>query len=328
MKPQLKGRKTVSPSPTQPLHIRLRPSSLDEVVGQDAIANSLRKLLANSDTPHAFLFTGPSGCGKTTLARIVGRMLGCTGGSNVIEIDAATHSGIESMRAVLEGTRYAAMAESPRKFYIVDEAHALSKATWQSLLKAIEEPPEHVYWALCTTEADKVPTTIRTRCHAYEVKSVPKSVLSGYLEIVAEQEGIELHDESVLDLAAGYADGSVRQALVNLSRVSGCDREEALALLRQAEEGGQAIDLVRMIATGKGFTWDAAMRELSKLADENPESIRIIVVNYVGKMLQGARKEQEVVRLLKTLAAFSEPYRSAEKNAPLLLSIGSTLFEG
>lgn len=131
----------------RPLHVRLRPLELDGVIGQDAVVNSLVSLLEGNAVPHAYLFTGPSGVGKTTLARILARMTDCDD-ANIMEIDAATNSGIDNMRLVTQLAQYRGIGSSPNKFIIIDECHALSKATFQSLLLAIEEPPPHVYLSL------------------------------------------------------------------------------------------------------------------------------------------------------------------------------------
>lgn len=310
-----------------PLHVALRPTTFDEVIGQDPVVKSLQALLKGKDTPHAFLFTGPSGCGKTTLARILAREIGVSE-AGVVEIDAATHSGIEAMREVVKMARYQALGDSPRKLFVVDECHALSKATWQSLLLAVEEPPPHAYWALCTTEADKVPKTILTRCHAYELRAVGKSLLEDYLALVNADQRLGCSDEVVAYVAA-RAEGSVRQALVYLSAARGCEtREEAHGLLAGFEENPELLELVRRLVSGKGDTrWATVMGTLSKL-DEAPESVRIVIVNYLGAALLKERDERKVARYLTVLDAFAEPYRAAEKQAPLLLSIGRVLYQG
>ncbi len=298
--------------------MKLRPKELGEVVGQDAAVRALQK--ANS---HAFLFTGPSGVGKTTLARIMADRFN----SEVTELDAATYSGIDVMREITMTAQYASLS-GKAKAYIIDECHALSKATWQSLLKSVEEPPPHVYWFFCTTEQEKVPQTIRTRCMTLDLKPVRKDTLAEYLEAVAEQEELEVAGE-IIDLVATQADGSVRQALVFLSAVNGVeDRKEALALLDTAEEKKEIIDLVRMLVAGKGLTWPGIIAMLEKVGDQNPESIRLVMVNYLASTLMRTKDEKQALRLLSLLQLFSSrPWNQSEKFAPLLLVIGEILFE-
>lgn len=309
------------------MHIRLRPKALDEVIGQDAVVKSLGKLLEGKAKPHAFLFTGPSGCGKTTLARILARAMGADE-RNIQELDAATYSGVDAMRSLTQMLVYAGMGETPIKCVIVDECHALSKQTWQSLLISIEEPPEHVFWFFCTTEADKVPQTIKTRCHAYELKPVKKDLLEEYLEWVADEHGIRIPAD-VLPMIADKAGGSVRQGLVYLSAVEGVEsRKEAYELLQHAEETPEVIDFVRKLIDGRGLTWKTCIDVLGALleAGQAPEGIRIIVVNYAAAVLMKTSDEKRALRLLAILDAFKEPYRPNEKAAPLLLSIGGLLF--
>lgn len=313
---------------TQPLHIKYRPTSLEQVVGQDDAVRSLEKVLSSKHVPHAFLFTGPSGVGKTTLARVLASKLGCES-TNITEVDAATNSGIDDMRKLLENIRFKGFGKSSIRFIIVDECHALSKATWQSLLLALEEPPEHVTWALCTTEPDKVPKTIVTRCHAYKLKSVKEDDLYALLEAVREFEDLKVSDE-VLGAISRHAEGSARQALVYLSQVDGLqDPKEALAVMNQAGGADQEVrDLARMLVSGQGVTWDRVISILSTVSDQNPESIRLAIVHYVnvvllskdakGKLVSNGRATQ----LLAILHALRTPCNPSEGMAPLLLALG------
>lgn len=313
----------------QPLHVALRPRTLKEVVGQDGPVRSLERMFAvGSTVPHAFLFTGPSGTGKTTLARIIGTMLGCEK-TSVYELDAARFGSADSVRSLITGTQFVGMGKNGSKIYVVDEAHALSKAAWQTLLLSLEEPPPHVWWVLCTTEPEKVPATVKTRCHAYDLKPVKWDVLSVYLEGVVKSQKLVLA-EGMVDVAARRSNGSVRQALVYLSTINGVtDKEEALKLIESVDsEEGQAFLFAKMICTGRGFTWEVAQTHLAALADENHEGVRLIVVNYAAKMLLNVKKKEEAERLCAVLAAFAGPYNQSERQAPLLLAVGSLCFGG
>lgn len=312
--------------PQEPLHIRYRPKSFDEVIGQDAVVASLTRMFKDRDVPHCFLFTGPSGTGKTTLARIIAWAQRCDP-ANLIEVDAARFSGIDAMRELLTGAQYAPLTESAVRFIIVDECHALSKATWQTLLLSTEQPAPHLYWIFCTTEPDKVPQTIRTRAIAYDLKPIKWDVLAEYMENIARHEKLQVKREFI-ELAARRAMGSVRQALVFLTILNGIvDQADAVRLVEGAEAGeGAVIDLARMIATGKNFSWATARKLLENLSDTSPETIRLTIVNYTAAALLGSDDMKAAQRYLAVLNAFSAPCNPSERMAPVMLSIGSLLF--
>ena len=298
---------------------------LSEVLGQDAVVKSLKGALSRKDTPHAFLFTGPSGTGKTTLARTLASSLKIPF-EGILEIDAATNSGISDMRLILESVRYKSLAsEGGRKLLIIDECHALSKATWQSMLKSLEEPPEHVFWALCTTEGDKVPETIRTRCLSYNLKSIDQDEITTYLEEVIEREELDVQDD-LIEVIAKHAHGSMRKALVYLEQLIGIeDRKEAVRLLESGVgDEEQAIALARMVCTGKNLNWANVVSLLKKLENESPEGVRLVIVNYAASMLKGGTKPEP---LLAVLDAFRYPCNSSEKWAPIFLALGTLLFD-
>lgn len=308
---------------TEPLHIKYRPQTLEDVIGQDAVVTNLARLFEADRVPKTLLFTGPSGTGKTTLARIVASMLG----ASIIEVDAARYSGIDSIRNLIDGSQYAALGTSPKKMYIVDEAHAISRQAWQTLLLTTEEPHQHLYWAFCTTEPDKIPNTIRTRSHAYDLKPVKWDLLSEYLEFVRTEEKLKVAKEFV-DLAARKANGSVRQALVFLSLLDGItDKAEALRLVEDAEamEEGPIV-LARMIVSGRGFNWSAARKLVEGLSDTSPESIRLTVLNYAAAALVKEDGEKQAVKLMSIIQAFSQPCNPSERMAPVLIAVGSLLF--
>jgi len=264
------------------LHTKYRPQALDEVVGQEAACNSLRAQLADG-SQQAFLFEGPSGTGKTTLARICANMLGTT---ELIEIDAATHTGVDSMRDVASRAGFVSL-EGGAKAFIVDECHRLSKQAWESLLKDIEEPPEGVYWFFCTTEGNKVPKTIRTRCVAHTLREVPWRKLVGLLQKVAQEEGLNLSDE-IIDVAAETADGSPRQALVNLSAIAHCpDQSSAEAALQRASSPSEAFDLAKLLINPQ-FDFAKACALLKSMKDMPPESIRHVVRAYATTTILGS----------------------------------------
>jgi DNA polymerase-3 subunit gamma/tau len=317
--------KTVEPAvPDLSLPIKYRPKQLSEVVGQDAVIKSLQSALKKSTHSHAYLFTGPSGTGKTTLARILASTFSCEP-ANIIETDAATNTGIDAMRDITSTLRYQGFGDTPNKMIILDEAHMLSKAAWASLLKAVEEPPEHVYFCFCTTDGGKVPDAIRNRCSSYDLKPVRYDDIMDLLEMVAEQESMKMPD-SFLQQVAKAAGGSPRQALVMLHMIDGCDdADEVSRLLEMPLENKEIIDLCRLLVSGN-LDWKKVTDTLKALTDTNPESIRIVAVNYINACLIGAKSERDVPRLLDLLAAFSKPCNQSDKLAGILLAIGNTIF--
>ena len=214
-----------------------RPRSFSEMAGQEHIAQTLKNAIATGNIHHAFLFTGTRGVGKTTSARILAAMLNCTaeGGQkpcgecenckaiatgssmDVSEFDAASNSGVDEMRDLLEGTQYPPM-NSKYRALIIDEVHALSSKAWSSMLKTLEEPPSYLVFILATTEVNKVPATILSRVLRFDFKRLSPMQISKRLSFICEQEGIEVEPEA-LSIISEKADGSMRDALTIFDEV-------------------------------------------------------------------------------------------------------------
>lgn len=306
-----------------PLHIKYRPQHLDDVRGQDAVVRSLSKALTGGNVPHAFLFTGPAGTGKTTLARIIAKSVRCEP-ANIIEVDAATNTGIDDVRALTELLAYQGFGDNPNKVVIVDECHALSKAAWGALLKSVEEPPAHVYWVLCTTDDGKVPDTIKTRCVSYNLRAARRDDILDLLDFVCNREGFDT-PTSVLNLIEQACNGSMRQALTMLAAVKDCETDaEVERLLEAPAENKEVIDLCRDLISGK-LAWSKLTTTLRALG-EPAETIRIIVINYLAACAMGAKSDKDAQRLLDLMYPFSKPFAASDKNAPLLLAFGDLLY--
>ena len=313
------------------LHNKYRPDNLKDVVGQDNIVKSIANVL-EKDTSHTFLFSGPSGVGKTTLARIIANVIDCSE-NNILEIDAATYSGVDAMREVTGHLAFKAFGEKPHKMIIVDECHSLSKPAWQSILKAIEEPPPHVYWALCTTELDKVPATIKTRCLHYALASIDKDNVYNLLQEIAYDEGIFETNEkgdAIIDLISNECEGSMRRAIVSLSMCADCKTVKEAAKLIKASRGDKAvIDLCRWLASGSGKNWNKATSHLKPLEGQNAESIRLQVINYFAKAALGTTKRSKAEWCFHVMECFKGPtYNQSEKLAPVVLAVASVIFAG
>lgn len=306
-------------------HLKYRPSHLGAVLGQDHVTKSIEALFKEGKVPHSMCFSGPSGTGKTTLARIVASELKCDP-VNVIEIDAATHTGIDAMRELAEGLRYSGMGHNPLKFVILDEAHMLTKSSFNSLLKIIEEPPNHCYFALCTTELSKIPTTIQTRCHCYNLKEVSFDDLMDLMEYVVKEEEIEC-PKGALEVIATECQGSPRRALVYLSQISGCKtKEEVLEVIESAQGSAEVIDICRLLAKGQGVTWKNVIGLLKKLDKVDPESVRLVIFNYFSSVVLNSKSEP--FRALQVLGTFSQPITNRSSGmGELLLMFADIIFE-
>ena len=198
------------------LYRQYRPQGFSEVRGQSQVTDVLQAAIKNKKMAHAYLFSGGRGTGKTSVARILARELGVTD-KDLIEMDAASNRGIDDIRELREGV-YSMPFESPYKFYIIDEAHMLTKEAWNAFLKTLEEPPAHAIFVLATTDRDKVPETIQSRCEVYTFKQPTREVLAETIMSVARKEKYEI-DKPAAELIALLADGSFRDALSVLQKV-------------------------------------------------------------------------------------------------------------
>ncbi|WP_458244625.1 DNA polymerase III subunit gamma and tau [Streptomyces sp. MAI_2237] len=259
------------------LYRRYRPESFAEVIGQEHVTDPLQQALRNNRVNHAYLFSGPRGCGKTTSARILARCLNCEqgptptpcgecqscrdlarngpGSIDVIEIDAASHGGVDDARELREKAFFGPAA-SRYKIYIIDEAHMVTSAGFNALLKVVEEPPEHLKFIFATTEPEKVIGTIRSRTHHYPFRLVPPGTLREYLGEVCQKEDIPVED-GVLPLVVRAGQGSVRDSMSVMDQLLAGAREEgvtyAMATSLLGYTDGSLLDsVVEAFATGDG----------------------------------------------------------------------------
>ena len=224
--------------PEQALYLKWRPLSFDDVVGQDHITRTLRNSLIRGRIRHAYLFSGPRGTGKTTNARLLAKAVNCTHEDparrpcndcpnciainegrflDLIEIDAASHTGVDDVRELRDKIAFAP-GEGQYKVYIIDEVHRFSGNAFDALLKTLEEPPDHAIFVLATTEIDKVPATIKSRCLQFEFRRVSLKEVSHRLAFIAEQESLKI-ESAALELIARQGTGSVRDSISLLDQI-------------------------------------------------------------------------------------------------------------
>ncbi|MFJ3643664.1 DNA polymerase III subunit gamma and tau [Streptomyces sp. NPDC090108] len=259
------------------LYRRYRPESFAEVIGQEHVTDPLQQALRNNRVNHAYLFSGPRGCGKTTSARILARCLNCEqgptptpcgecqscrdlarngpGSIDVIEIDAASHGGVDDARELREKAFFGP-ASSRYKIYIIDEAHMVTSAGFNALLKVVEEPPEHLKFIFATTEPEKVIGTIRSRTHHYPFRLVPPGTLRDYLGEVCQKEDIPVED-GVLPLVVRAGAGSVRDSMSVMDQLLAGAREEGVTYTMATSllgytDSSLLDSVVEAFATGDG----------------------------------------------------------------------------
>jgi len=210
----------------QALYSKYRPNTFDDVIGQEHISLPLKKGVEEKNFSHAFLFSGTRGTGKTSVARILAREIG-TDSNDLYEIDAASHTGVDDMREILESVETLPLS-SEYKVYIFDEVHMLSKSAFNALLKTLEEPPHHVIFILATTEPEKVPETIHSRCEVYTFREPNEGILKDVVEGVAKKEKVKL-DKGVSELIAKLGRGSFRDTLSHLQKVISLSSDEVIS---------------------------------------------------------------------------------------------------
>jgi len=316
---------------TTALYRRYRPESFAELIGQSQVTDPLRSALRADRVNHAYLFSGPRGCGKTTSARILARCLNCKegptdtpcgkcdscielsrggpGSLDVVEIDAASHNGVDDARDLRERAIFAP-ARDRYKIFILDEAHMVTPQGFNALLKIVEEPPEHVKFIFATTEPEKVIGTIRSRTHHYPFRLVPPGELLEYLGTILESEGFSA-EAGVMPLVVRASGGSVRDALSLLDQLIAGSESKEVAYQR-------AVNLL-------GFTHDELMSEVIEAFAEIDAAKAFSAVDKVIQSGQDARRFlEDLLERLRDLMLVSSLGNDAKA---ILRGIGPEQFD-
>ena len=311
------------------LYRKWRPKSFDDVVGQEHVSTTLKNQIATNRIGHAYLFVGSRGCGKTTSARILAKEVNTAGltekdvirigeeiaegrAMDVIEIDAASHTGVDAIREIIEKVNFRP-GELRYKVYIIDEVHMLSTAAFNALLKTLEEPPPHVIFILATTDPQKIPPTVLSRCQRYTFKRVPVDKMVGRLRFICEQEGIEA-DDHALKLISRQATGALRDAVSLLDQLSSSNSLRISAADVRESLGATDAATVRALADGiiardvsAGF--DAIQTAIDQGADARQiarqmvEHLRALMQLKVSRSASGGSELSEAERVELTAQA-------------------------
>ncbi|MES2014703.1 MAG: DNA polymerase III subunit gamma/tau [Patescibacteria group bacterium] len=252
------------------LYRKYRPSTFKDVLGQDHVVKVLQGALKENHPAHAYLFIGSRGTGKTSIARILAKELGASE-RDIYEMDAASNTGVDNVRQLREEASVMPF-ESKRKVYIIDEVHMLSKGAFNAFLKLLEEPPEHVVFILATTELEKVPETIQSRCQVFTFKKPSQKVLVEMVTRVAKAEGFTL-EPAAAELIALLADGSFRDAHGTLQKILASSSDKKVSIAEAVlVTGAPRLELVEKVITdlseGKA---DGALKAVGEAVKANAD---------------------------------------------------------
>jgi len=283
------------------LYQKHRPKDLDSFYGNSATTNALQKAIDKNTLSHAILLSGPTGCGKTTLARIIANTIGAEG-EDYKELDVADFRGIDTVRNIRKQTRYKPFSGKAR-VWVLDECHMLTKDAQNALLKALEDTPDHVYYILCTTDPQKLISTVRGRCQSYEVSQLQDIEMKKLLRHISKKEGEKLGDKEIYTQIIESSGGHPRNAIQILEQVLQVPEEQRIDVAKvKSEQLAQGIELCRLLLSTS--SWNKVAAILRGLKGQDAESIRRQVLGYMSAVLLN----KDEVRAGRIMEEFIEPF--------------------
>jgi len=305
----------------EPLIVKYRPLEFNELIGHEDILSGLQRAMASPSHPHAYLLTGPKGTGKTTIARLISRHFS----TQLIEIDAATHSKVEEMRQLVEEGMHMSLIGDGRKMYLIDECHRLSVNAFDAMLKTLEEPPAHLYITLCTTDARKIPETILSRCYQMHLRPVKRADMNVLLDAIAHAEGWKVIGD-VMAAVIEAAEGSPRMGITLLQSVhSSTDRSEVRRIMSLIDADSALVALIQLLLRGK-CTWKVAKQHLSMIEDDAYDQAIVQAGRYICGAMLRADNELEAERAWTLLEALTFPANSFDRKVLLYATIGKLIW--
>jgi DNA polymerase-3 subunit gamma/tau len=335
---------------------KYRPQTFSELIGQEAMVQTLANAIKRDRLAHAFLLTGVRGVGKTSTARLIAKALNCIGPDgqggptidpcgvcepcraiaegrhiDVIEMDAASHTGIDDIREIIEASRYSAVS-ARYKIYIIDEVHMLSKAAFNGLLKTLEEPPAHVKFLFATTEVNKVPVTVLSRCQRFDLRRIPADLLADHFAYVSRAEGVEAEPEA-LAMIARAAEGSARDGLSILDQaIAHADMEgaqvtaDSVRTMLGLSDRGAIRDLFGLLIDADSLGALAALRRQYDLGVDPQAVLRTLLETVHGITLTRLGNPQPIAQPSEERDAYAD--WAAKLSFPVLHRLWQLLLKG
>ncbi len=275
------------------LHLKYRPKTLDELVGQPSVVKTLKEMIKNKRVPHSIMLAGPTGCGKTTTARILKKHLNCHD-MDFQEINCADFRGIDMVRDIRMNMGLSPFGENGSRIYLIDECQQLSSPAFGAFLKLLEDTPQHVYFLFCTTDPNKIPATVKNRCTVLAFKLLSSKEMLSLLQKTAESENVEV-TEDVFERIIEVAEGSARQGMNILNRVIKLESELDAVLKSNSKHA--AIEIARALIETRTKWGDIS--KIIKGVEEEPESLRHLILAYATTiLLSGGPKSDRAYSIL------------------------------